>query len=247
MKLISPARAQRSSPMSERVDALDWPSMEVEMSDQGYVVTPPLLLPAECVALADLYAEEDRFRSRVVMQRYAFGRGEYKYFSYPLPNLVGELRPAIYGHLAPIANRWHAAMRMSERFPPRHREFLEVCHEAGQRRPTPLMLRYGPEDYCCMHQDLYGEHVFPFQAIFLLSQPDRDFTGGELLLTDSDPKRPGRAEVVPIQQGQAVLLAVNCRPVRSSRGHYRVNMRHGVSQIRSGTRQTLGIIFHDAR
>jgi len=231
----------------ERINAIDWQGMEATLTANGYATTPILLSPAECDAAVALYAEEERFRSRIVMERYAFGRGEYKYFSYPLPDIVEELRATLYPQLAPIANRWHAVMRMDERFPPLHHEFSEICRAAGQHRPTPLMLRYGPQDYCCLHQDLYGDHVFPFQVIFLLSAPGRDFAGGELLLTESDPKWAGRAEVVPLSQGQAVVLAVNSRPVRSSRGFYRVSLRHGVSQLHSGQRYTMGITFHDAR
>ncbi len=208
---------------------------------------PSLLTPARCDELAGYFFEEARFRSRIVMERYAFGRGEYKYFSYPLPDAVQRLRQSLYPHLAPIANRWHAAMRIDARFPATHGEFRDVCHAAGQRRPTPLLLRYQADDYCCLHQDLYGEHVFPFQAIFLLDEPGRDFEGGELLLTESNPKKPGRADVVPLRQGDAVVLAVNHRPVRSARGFYRANLRHGVSRLHWGQRHTLGIIFHDAK
>lgn len=231
----------------ERVAAIDWKGMESELNTQGFAVTPTLLTPEECEELVALYAEENRFRSRIVMERYAFGRGEYKYFSYPLPDLVSRLRTEFYTHLAPIANKWHTAMRMSERFPAEHHDFIQICNEAGQARPTPLMLRYGPHDYCCLHQDLYGDHVFPFQVVFLLSAPDEQFTGGELLLTELDPKRDSRAEVVPLQKGRAVVFPVNSRPIRSSRGFYRVNFRHGVSQIHTGNRHTLGIIFHDAK
>lgn len=181
------------------------------------------------------------------MERYAFGRGEYKYFSYPLPDLVATLREALYHRLAPIANRWHTAMRIEERFPANHSEFLRVCRESGQKRPTPLLLRYEANDYCCLHQDLYGKHVFPLQVVFLLDEPGRDFQGGELMLTESDPKKPGRAEVIPLRQGDGVVFAVNHRPVRSARGFYRANLRHGVSKLHGGQRQTLGIIFHDAK
>jgi hypothetical protein len=234
-------------PLPERVGAMDWEAIEAALATDGYAVTPVLLSSAECEATVALYPEERRFRSRIVMERHAFGRGEYKYFNYPLPDVVGQLRTSLYAGLAPIANHWHAAMRMSERFPSEHQAFAEICRAAGQSRPTPLMLRYGPQDYCCLHQDLYGAHVFPFQAVFLLSKPGDDFEGGELLLTESDPKRPGRAEVVPLDQGQAVLFAVNSRPVRSSHGVYRVSLRHGVSRLRAGNRFTMGVIFHDAR
>ena len=229
-----------------RIADTDWQDVEDDLGRDGYAVLPRLLTQAQCEELAAGYCEEARFRSRIVMERYAFGRGEYKYFSYPLPDIVQGLRQSLYPRLAPIANRWHAAMRMEARFPATHDEFQEICHAAGQRRPTPLLLRYQADDYCCLHQDLYGDHVFPFQAIFLLNEPGRDFEGGELLLAESNPKQPGRADVVPLRQGDAVVLAVNHRPVRSTRGYYRANLRHGVSRLRTGVRHTLGIIFHDA-
>ncbi|WP_338802836.1 2OG-Fe(II) oxygenase [Pseudomonas sp. RSB 5.4] len=230
-----------------RIQATNWNVVEDSLGRDGFAVLPSLLTTAQCEELAGYFFEEARFRSRIVMERYAFGRGEYKYFSYPLPDAVGRLRQSLYPHLAPIANRWHAAMRIEERFPATHDEFREVCHAAGQHRPTPLLLRYQANDYCCLHQDLYGDHVFPFQVIFLLNEPGREFGGGELLLTESDPKKPGRAEVVPLYQGDALVLAVNNRPVRSTRGYYRVSLRHGVSQLIWGQRHTLGIIFHDAK
>jgi len=239
-----------SSPLHDkpesRIAMLDWAAAEDDLGRDGYAVLPALLTPAQCAQLAGCYSDETRFRSRVVMERHAFGRGEYKYFSYPLPAKVESLRQALYPRLAPIANRWHAAMRLDERFPASHDEFRDICHAAGQRRPTPLLLRYEANDYCCLHQDLYGAHVFPFQAIFLLNEPGRDFEGGELLLAESNPKQPGRADVVPLRQGDAVVLAVNHRPVRSARGYYRANLRHGVGRLHKGTRHTLGIIFHDA-
>lgn len=239
-----------SSPLHDkpesRIAMLDWAAAEDALGRDGYAVLPALLTPAQCAQLAGCYSDETRFRSRVVMERHAFGRGEYKYFSYPLPATVESLRQALYPRLAPIANRWHAAMRLEERFPASHDEFRDICHAAGQRRPTPLLLRYEANDYCCLHQDLYGAHVFPFQAIFLLNEPGRDFEGGELLLVESNPKQPGRANVVPLRQGDAVVLAVNHRPVRSARGYYRANLRHGVGRLHKGTRHTLGIIFHDA-
>lgn len=236
----------RDSPEA-RIAASDWTAFEGSLARDGYAVLPALLTPEQCREVAGYFPQDERFRSRIVMERYAFGRGEYKYFSYPLPDLVGRLRQALYPHLAPIANRWHAAMRMEERFPSSHAEFREVCHRAGQRRPTPLLLRYRENDYCCLHQDLYGDHVFPFQAVFLLNEPGRDFVGGELLLTESDPKKPASAEVVPLRQGDAVVFAVNHRPVRSTRGFYCTSLRHGVSKLRHGQRHTLGIIFHDAK
>jgi hypothetical protein len=241
--------SQKNAPvlLTDRINGIDWADLEHRLSSDGFATTPVLLNVDECASTVALYAAEERFRSRIVMERYAFGRGEYKYFSYPLPDMVGELRTRLYQHLAPVANRWHTAMHMTERFPSNHADFAQVCHDAGQRRPTPLMLKYGPQDYCCLHQDLYGEHVFPFQVVFLLSVPGSDFTGGELLLTESNPKQAGRAQVVPLLQGQAVVFAVNSRPVKSSRGYYRVNLRHGVSKLHQGNRHTLGIIFHDAK
>jgi hypothetical protein len=233
-------------PLSARVAELDWAKIEDALNVDGFAVSPMLLTPTECRNLTALYHEKERFRSRIVMERYSFGRGEYKYFSYPLPDTVMRLRSAFYGELAPIANRWHAQMKIDERFPENHSEFTEICHAAGQLRPTPLMLSYGPGDYCCLHQDVYGEHVFPLQVVFLLSDPYREYTGGELLLTQSDPKNGGRAEVVPLLQGHAAIFPVNCRPIKSSRGIYRGNTRHGVSHLRTGHRHTLGLIFHDA-
>lgn len=231
----------------QRIDVIDWQCIEDTLTRDGFAMLPTLLTPAQCRDVAGYFMQDERFRSHIVMERYAFGRGQYKYFRYPLPDRIAQLRNTLYPYLAPIANRWHALMRMEERFPATHAEFREICHRAGQQRPTPLLLRYQAKDYCCLHQDLYGEHVFPFQVIVLLDEPGRDFEGGELLLTDSNPKKPGRAEVVTLRQGQAVILAVNSRPVRSARGFYRVNLRHGVSQLHWGQRHALGIIFHDAR
>lgn len=208
---------------------------------------PGLLSQKECAGLAGLYDSPAPFRSTVTMSRHGFGRGEYRYFAYPLPPVVSALRTALYPHLAEIANRWHARMGIDRRFPPAHAEFLAQCHAGGQTRPTPLLLRYGPGDYNCLHQDLYGEHVFPLQAAVLLSAPETDFDGGEFVLTEQRPRMQSRAAVVPLAQGDAVVFAVNQRPVRGSRGDYRVTMRHGVSAIRNGQRHTLGIIFHDAR
>lgn len=242
-----PTSTLQREPHETRIAAADWPAAEDALGRDGYAVLPALLTSAQCKELAGSYTDEARFRSRIVMERYAFGRGEYKYFGYPLPDAVEGLRQSLYPRLAPIANRWHAAMRIKERFPATHDEFRDICHAAGQRRPTPLLLRYRANDYCCLHQDLYGDHVFPFQVIFLLDQPGRDFEGGELLLAESNPKQAGRADVVPLRQGDAVVLAVNHRPVRSGRGYYRAHLRHGVSRLRKGERHTLGIIFHDAK
>jgi uncharacterized protein len=217
-----------------------------DLDAAGCAVIAGLLKPAECDALSALYAEEGGFRSRVVMARHGFGKGEYKYFSYPLPALIARLRTALYARLAPIANGWNAAMGIKARFPEEHAQFLRRCHAAGQRRATPLLLQYGTGDYNCLHQDLYGEHVFPLQLTILLSEPGRDFTGGEFVMTEQRPRMQSRAEVVPLGQGDAVVFAVHHRPVKGTRGVYRVNLRHGVSRVRSGRRHTAGIIFHDA-
>ncbi|MEO8250458.1 MAG: 2OG-Fe(II) oxygenase [Burkholderiales bacterium] len=232
--------------MEARVDAVDWPQVEAGLDAEGHAVLPKLLAPDECAALAALYADDSRFRSRVVMQRHGFGRGEYRYFSYPLPPVVAALRSAFYPRLVPIANRWQEAMGVATRFPADHAQFLARCDEAGQTRPTPLLLQYGVGDYNCLHQDLYGEHVFPLQIIVLLSDPTRDFEGGELVLTEQRPRMQSRPCVVPLGPGNAAVISVHQRPVQGTRGFYRVNMRHGVSQIRSGRRHTLGVIFHDA-
>lgn len=227
--------------------ALDWRKLAHELDAQGSAVIERLISPKECSALAALYPSDARFRSRVVMAKHGFGRGEYKYFAYPLPTLIAKLRAALYQHLAAIANRWHEAMGVEASFPATHAEFIKRCHAAGQRRPTPLLLQYGPGDYNCLHQDLYGEHVFPLQLTILLSEPERDFTGGEFVLTEQRPRMQSRAEVVPLGKGDAVVFAVHHRPLRGARGVYRVNLRHGVSRVRSGRRHTAGIIFHDAR
>jgi uncharacterized protein len=225
----------------------DWSALADSLSLHGHAVIAQLLTKAQCGAVAALYAEPQPFRSRVVMQRHGYGQGEYQYFSYPLPPLVAQLRAMLYPKLVKVANAWNEAMGIAVRFPPTHDEFLARCHAAGQTRPTPLLLQYGAGDYNCLHQDLYGEHVFPIQVAVLLSQPDLDFTGGEFVLTEQRPRMQSRAEVVPLTQGDAVAFAVHHRPVQGSRGFYRVNMRHGVSTVRSGQRHTLGIIFHDAQ
>jgi hypothetical protein len=234
-------------PMATRVERLDWAAMAGALDVSGCAVTGPLLTSDECEALAESYDADDLFRSRVIMARHGFGRGEYKYLRYPLPDLVQQLRTALYPHLAGIANRWNEAMGIAARYPGAHEAFLERCHKAGQGKPTPLLLRYGPGDYNCLHQSLYGEHVFPLQATVLLSRPGDDFTGGEFVLTEQRPRMQSRAEVVPLRQGEAVIFPVHHRPVQGTRGIYRVNMRHGVSRIREGRRHTLSVIFHDAK
>jgi uncharacterized protein len=233
--------------IASRVAALDAARLAASLDAGGYAVVPSLLAPEECTALAAFYGDAARFRSRVVMTRHGYGQGEYQYFAYPLPPLVAALRTALYPLLAPIANRWHEAMHNEVRFPPDHAAFLARCHRAGQQRPTPLLLRYGAGDYNRLHQDLYGEHIFPLQATVLLSRPETDFTGGEFVLVEQRARMQSRAEVVPLREGDAVIFAVNQRPVTSARGYTRVAMRHGVSKLRSGDRMTLGIIFHDAK
>jgi hypothetical protein len=228
------------------IDTLDWTRIAAELDAQGCATTGPLLDSAACADLAALYDDDAGFRSHIIMARHGFGRGEYKYFAAPLPGRVAALRAGLWPHLAPIANRWNEAMGLAPRFPADHAAFLARCHAAGQTRPTPLLLRYGPGDYNCLHQDLYGEHVFPLQVAILLSDPGRDFTGGEFVLTEQRPRMQSRAEVVPLRQGEGVIFAVHHRPVQGTRGTYRVMLRHGVSRIRSGRRQTLGVIFHDA-
>jgi len=225
---------------------MDWTRVSDDLDSYGCAVTSALLSPADCEALASSYSNDALFRSHVVMARHGFGRGEYKYFDYPLPELVAAQRTALYPRLAEIANRWNAATGGAVRFPAEHKAFLKRCHAAGQRRATPLILKYEEGDYNCLHQDLYGEHVFPLQLTILLSQPERDFTGGEFVMTEQRPRMQSRAEVVPLAQGDAVIFAVNERPVRGTRGAYRVKLRHGVSRVRSGHRYTAGIIFHDA-
>jgi hypothetical protein len=243
---ILAAAAQRETCIVERIDALDWNRITQDLDAGGSAVLPRLLSPEKCEAFAALYDDDARFRSHVIMARHGFGRGEYKYFRYPLPDDVQTLRAALYPRLVPLANRWNEAMNIDVVYPLRHEAFLARCHAAGQSRPTPLLLRYGPGDYNCLHQDLYGEHVFPLQVAVLLSQPGRDFSGGEFVLTEQRPRMQSRPEVVPLSQGDAVVFAVHHRPVRGVRGVYRVNLRHGVSRLRSGQRQTLGVIFHDA-
>jgi uncharacterized protein len=228
------------------LDALNWPAIESELDAYGCAVAPKLISRETCRELAALYPEDARFRSRIVMAAHGFGRGEYKYFADPLPEPIVALRRGFYRRLAPIADRWNEAMGVSVRYPAEHEAFRARCHAAGQTRPTPLLLRYGPGDYNCLHQDVYGEHLFPLQVAILLSEPGRDFTGGEFVLTEQRPRMQSRAEVAPLTQGDGVIFAVRERPVEGARGAYRVNLRHGVSRIKSGERFTLGIIFHDA-
>jgi uncharacterized protein len=228
------------------IDALDWPAIERELDAYGCAVAPKLISPETCRELAALYADDGRFRSRIVMAAHGFGRGEYKYFADPLPDPIAALRRGLYRRLAPLADRWNAAMGNDIRYPAEHEAFRARCHAAGQLRPTPLLLRYRPGDYNCLHQDVYGAHVFPLQVAILLSEPGRDFTGGEFVLTEQRPRMQSRAEVVNLSQGDGVIFAVRERPVQGARGAYRVNMRHGVSRLKSGERFTLGVIFHDA-
>lgn len=236
-----------SERMTARVKALDWERISQNLDAQGNALIEHLLSPGECRALADLYSKDDGFRKRVVMGRHGFGRGEYKYFSYPLPDLIANLRTSVYPQLVPLANRWNTALGSEIRFPEQHAEFLERCLQAGQVRPTPLLLQYEADDYNCLHQDLYGAHVFPLQLAILLSEPGKDFTGGEFVMTEQRPRMQSRPMVVPLRQGDGVVFAVHQRPVQGTRGVFRVNLRHGVSRIRSGHRHTAGIIFHDAQ
>jgi hypothetical protein len=241
-----PAAAAAPSP-ADRVALIDWDVVAAELSHQGAAVLEQLLTPEECREIASLYPEDGRFRSHIVMARHGFGKGEYKYFSYPLPDLIGGLRTALYRRLAPVANEWNERMGIDTRYPSKHEDFLDLCHQAGQTRPTPLLLQYMPGDYNCLHQDLYGDLAFPLQVAVLLSEPGRDFTGGEFVLTEQRPRMQTRPEVVPLRQGDAVAFAVHHRPVNGTRGTYRVNLRHGVSRVRSGRRHTVGVIFHDAK
>ncbi len=240
--------AVRKKPASANdVERYDWNEIGTNLNAFGAAVLPTLLTASECEEIAALYENEKHFRSHIHMARHGFGRGEYRYFKYPLPGRIAELRIALYAHVVPFANAWNERMNIAVRYPQRHADYLKLCHEGGQTRPTPLLLKYGPGDFNCLHQDLYGELAFPLQVTVLLSKPEHDFAGGEFVLTEQRPRMQSRVEVVPLQQGDAVLFAVHNRPVQGSKGAYRVNMRHGVSRIRSGHRHTLGIIFHDAK
>jgi uncharacterized protein len=244
--VLRPSAVNSSTALAASIAALDWTRIAADLDHHGCATTGIVLAPEQCAALAAAYESEKIFRSRVIMARHGFGRGEYKYFAYPLPQVVAELRGALYPPLSAIANGWNEIMGAGARYPADHARYLARCADAGQTKPTPLLLQYGPGDYNCLHQDLYGDVVFPLQATFLLSRPAHDFSGGEFVLTEQRPRMQSRAEVVPLVQGEAVLFPVHHRPVRGTRGSYRVNMRHGVSRVRSGHRHTLGIIFHDA-
>ncbi|MBV1700168.1 MAG: 2OG-Fe(II) oxygenase [Hyphomicrobiales bacterium] len=247
MNMIMVAQAASADSVARRVSGLDWKTIASELNDFGCARIETLMTPEECRAIAALYSQEQHFRSRIHMARHGFGKGEYRYFRYPLPDLVGELRSALYPPLRAVANAWNDRMGMARRYPPQHADFVRECHRHGQSRPTPLLLQYVAGDFNCLHQDLYGDLVFPLQAAILLSEPGRDFTGGEFVIAEQRPRMQSRAEVVPLRRGDAVAFAVHNRPVKGSRGEYRVNLRHGVSRIRSGMRHTLGIIFHDAK
>ena len=246
MRLARPCPEVRDS-LGGRIAAIDWTSIGAQLDAHGCATTGPVLTADECALVAETYSSDQPFRSRVVMARHGFGRGEYKYFAYPLPALIAALRAALYPRLGQIANRWNEAMGADPRYPSDHAEYLARCRDAGQSKPTPLLLQYGPGDYNCLHQDLYGEHVFPLQVAFLLSRPQIDFTGGDFVLVEQRPRMQSRAEVVALTQGEGVIFPVHHRPVQGTRGTYRVNIRHGVSRLHSGRRHTLGIIFHDAR
>jgi len=247
MTAVNTAAPACSKSVAGRIGQYNWITAGADLDAFGCAVLRQLLTPDECEDIAALYPHEDYFRSRVIMARHGFGKGEYRYFKYPLPELIAGLRTALYRRVAPFANAWNERMKIDTRYPNEHDDYLKVCHRAGQLRPTPLLLHYGAGDFNCLHQDLYGELAFPVQATVLLSKPGMDFTGGEFVLTEQRPRMQSRAEVVPLQQGDAVLFAVHNRPVEGTKGAYRVNMRHGVSRIRSGRRHTLGIIFHDAK
>jgi hypothetical protein len=240
------AQANKSPSIGERVAALNWTAIISNLDENGCATTESLLTPEECTDLAESYDSDQLFRSRIVMARHGFGRGEYKYFAYPLPRIVAALRDSLYPALAQVANRWNKALGIEVIYPSTHSAYLKRCRADGQSKPTPLLLRYGPGDFNCLHQDIYGENIFPLQVTFLLSETGRDFTGGEFLLTEQRPRMQSRGEVVLLRQGEGVIFPVHHRPVRGTRGTYRVNMRHGVSRLRSGRRHTLGVIFHDA-
>jgi uncharacterized protein len=240
-------RTSAGAPADARVAGYDWQKLSTELGSQGCAVLDGLLSAEECRTIAALYPHEDHFRSHIHMARHGFGKGEYRYFKYPLPGLIADLRTALYPRLVAVANAWNEQMGIERRYPVTHAAFLKECHQAGQTRPTPLLLQYAPGDFNCLHQDLYGDLAFPLQVAILLSEPDRDFTGGEFVLTEQRPRMQSRVEVVPLRQGDAVAFAVHNRPVHGTKGYYRVNLRHGVSRLRTGQRHTVGIIFHDAK
>jgi uncharacterized protein len=239
--------ASAVSPAEARLAKYDWEEIADRLNGFGCASIPKLFSQEECRQFAELYPHEEHFRSHVHMARHGFGKGEYRYFKYPLPDLLGELRTASYPRLAVVANTWNERMNIDFRYPGWHVKFLKMCHDAGQARPTPLLLKYVEGDFNCLHQDLYGDLVFPIQVVILLAEPGKDFTGGEFVLTEQRPRMQSRAEVVSLQQGDAVAFAVYSRPVQGTKGNYRVNLRHGVSRVRSGMRHTVGIIFHDAK
>lgn len=245
MKVIPHSHGNDSA--GGRIDAYDWAALTSDLDGHGCTVLKNLLTADECSQIASLYDDPQHFRSHVVMARHGFGKGEYRYFRYPLPSLLGGLRTALYPRLAPVANAWNERMSIAARYPGEHEAFLELCHAAGQAKPTPLLLRYVADDFNCLHQDLYGDLAFPLQVAILLSRPGEDFSGGEFVLTEQRPRMQSRVEVVPLNQGDAVIFAVHNRPVKGTKGNYRVNLRHGVSRIRSGQRHTVGVIFHDAK
>jgi uncharacterized protein len=247
MNIMAMTAAAANVPLAERVAGYDWDAIGAELNAYGCAVLPNLLTTTECRGIAALYPAEKHFRSHIHMARHGFGKGEYRYFKYPLPAPIGELRTALYGRIVPFANAWNERMKVAVRYPAQHAEYLKACHAAGQVRPTPLLLQYAAGDYNCLHQDLYGELAFPLQVAILLSAPGRNFTGGEFVLTERRPRMQSRVEVVPLSQGDGVLFAVHDRPVQGTKGVYRVDLRHGVSRVRTGERHTLGIIFHDAK
>jgi hypothetical protein len=247
MNAVTTLTTAKANSIEHRIAGYDWSAVASELAGFGCAVLHNLLTPGECESLAALYPHATHFRSQVIMARHGFGKGEYRYFKYPLPDLIADLRTALYGRVAVIANAWNERMTIAARYPERHADYLKLCHNAGQTRPTPLLLQYGAGDFNCLHQDLYGERAFPLQATVLLSAPGRDFSGGEFVLTEQRPRMQSRVEVVPLNQGDAVLFAVHHRPVQGTKRTYRVNLRHGVSRVRSGHRHTLGVIFHDAK
>ena len=226
---------------------ISWEQVSQSLDAEGNAIIKSILSSDECDDVRALYQERKFFRSEVIMERHGFGRGEYRYFGYPLPELIATLRTSLYPHLVPIANRWNDAMGVGVRYPGTHGEYIRRCHQAGQDKPTPLLLKYETDDYNCLHQDLYGEHIFPLQVAVLLSEPDQDFTGGEFVMTEQRPRMQSRPIVVPLRKGDGVVFAVHHRPIQGRKSVYRVNLRHGVSRLRSGSRHTLGIIFHDAQ